>query len=124
MISSLVLFAYAFLSTVALAVVPHEPVVVWYGAHWGVWSTALVATAGTVAASLVDHRIFVPLLGRVADGPVLGAGLLGAVRRWFGRAPFAVIALSGMKRRPKNEKKMLKSSADAVKELIKAGAKL
>ena len=43
----LLLFVYAFLSNVALAVVPHEPVVIWYGAHLGVVPTAVVATAGT-----------------------------------------------------------------------------
>src|SRR5205823_4235069 len=43
------LFGYAFLSNVALAVLPHEPAVIWYGARLGVWPTTLVATAGTVA---------------------------------------------------------------------------
>ncbi len=77
---ALVLFAYAFVSNLALAVVPHEPVVIWYGVHWGVWPTALVATAGTVAASAVDHRMFVPLVGRLAMQPVLTSGMVGKIR--------------------------------------------
>ena len=92
----LVLFAYAFLSNVALAVVPHEPVVIWYGANWGVWSTAVVATAGTAVASAVDHRVFVPLVGRVAMQPLFVGGMVGKIRRLFSRAPFAVLALSGL----------------------------
>src|SRR2546427_8093597 len=40
---------------------------IWYGARFGVWPTTLVATAGTVAAALVDHQIFVPLIRRAAD---------------------------------------------------------
>ncbi len=92
----LVLFAYAFLSNVALAVVPHEPVVIWYGAKWGVWSTAVVATAGTAVASVVDHRVFVPLVGRVAMQPLFVGGMVGKIRRLFSRAPFAVLALSGL----------------------------
>ncbi|MBI4539003.1 MAG: hypothetical protein HY704_05765 [Gemmatimonadetes bacterium] len=36
------LFGYAFVSNVALALVPHEPVVIWYGGRIGVWPTALV----------------------------------------------------------------------------------
>ena len=92
----LVLFAYAFLSNVAVAVVPHEPVVIWYGANWGVWSTAFVATAGTAVASAVDHRLFVPLVGRLATKPLFVRGMVGKVRRLFLRAPFAVIALSGL----------------------------
>lgn len=90
------LFAYAFVSTVALSVVPHEPIVIWYGGHWGIWSTASVATAGTVVASAVDHRLFVPLVSRVAKRPALAGGLVGRIRGLFSRAPFAVIALSGL----------------------------
>lgn len=92
----LFLLAYAFVSNVALAVVPHEPVVIWYGAQIGVWSTALVATLGTVAAAWVDHRVFVPMLSRVAHRPVLSEGLAGRLRGAFTRAPFAILAVSGV----------------------------
>ena len=93
------LFAYAFVSNVALAVLPHEPAVIWYGARLGVWPTTLIATAGTVAAALVDHRLFAPLIKRAnrrrsesADrGPAAG-GFPGL----FTRAPFAILALSGL----------------------------
>jgi len=90
------LFVYAFAANVALAVVPHEPIVVWYGARAGAWLTAAVATAGTVAASCVDHRVFVPVLTRAAAERPFSTGLLGTLHRWFGRAPFAIIALSGI----------------------------
>ena len=94
MIPALVaLFAYAFVSNVALAVVPHEPVVIWYGARLGIWTTALVATAGTVAAAWVDHRLFVPLVRRLAARRGVSGGGLS---RLFGRAPFAILALSGL----------------------------
>ena len=93
--SAVWLFGYAFLSNVALAVLPHEPVVIWYGARHGVWPTALVATAGTVVAALLDHRLFVPLIGRAAArrAPAQGASL---PERVFRRFPFAVITLSGL----------------------------
>jgi len=94
------LFGYAFLSNVALAVLPHEPAVIWYGARFGVWPTTLVATAGTVAAALVDHQIFVPLIRRAAARRPSRAADPGATARGlprlFARAPFAVIALSGL----------------------------
>jgi membrane protein YqaA with SNARE-associated domain len=82
------LFVYGFVSNVALAVLPHEPAVIWYGARLGVWPTALIATAGTLAAALVDHRLFVPLIGRLAQRQGLA--------RFFTRAPFAILALSGL----------------------------
>ena len=85
------LFGYAFLSNVAVAVLPHEPVVIWYGAHQGVWPTTLVATAGTVVAALVDHRLFGPLIQRIT-----ARRARSRLERAFGRFPFAVIALSGL----------------------------
>jgi membrane protein YqaA with SNARE-associated domain len=92
----LALFAYAFLSNVALAIVPHEPIVIWYGSVLGVWVTAVVATLGTVAASWVDHRLFVPLLGRLATKPALAQGPVAWMRRRFSSAPFAMLAVSGL----------------------------
>jgi len=97
------LFGYAFLSNVALAVLPHEPAVIWYGARLGVWPTALVATAGTVAAGLVDHRVFVPLIRwfrraslRTPSGPSAPSQGATWADRFFRRFPFATIALSGL----------------------------
>lgn len=95
-VGALLLFVYAFVSTAAVALMPHEPVVIWYGSHLGVWRTALVATAGTATASAVDHRLFGPWLGRVSRRPELTGGGFGWIRRWFLRAPFAVLALSGL----------------------------
>jgi hypothetical protein len=86
------LFAYAFLSNVALAVVPHEPAIIWYGPRLGVWTTTLVGTAGTVLAAVADHRLFAPLIGRLAQRR--------SDSRWperlFRRFPVATIALSGL----------------------------
>jgi ribonucleoside-triphosphate reductase len=93
--ASLLLFAYAFLSNVALAVVPHEPVVIWYGAHLGVATTAIVATAGTVAAAWTDHRLFATSIHRLTSRAAAAAAPSLALR-WFERAPFAVLALSGI----------------------------
>src|SRR5438132_7044593 len=74
------LFAYAFLSNIALAVVPHEPAIIWYGSRLGVWATTLVATAGTMLAAVVDHRVFAPLIRRMAQRR-LGSSPLSATRR-------------------------------------------
>lgn len=90
------LFGYAFISNVALAVVPHEPVVIWYGSQFGVWSIAAIATLGTLLAAWVDHRVFVPLIARVAHTPFFAEGTVGWLRARFSRAPFAVLAVSGL----------------------------
>jgi membrane protein YqaA with SNARE-associated domain len=100
---AVLLFGYAFLSNVALGVVPHEPAVIWYGARLGILPTTLVASAGTVLAAIVDHRLFVPLIERIA---ARRSGARGETRaapatppvpeRVFRHCPFAVIALSGL----------------------------
>jgi membrane protein YqaA with SNARE-associated domain len=89
------LFAYAFLSNVALAIVPHEPVVIAFGGAYGVWSTATVATLGTVTAAVVDHRVFVPLITRVRHTDLLTRGVVGWLRRTFARTPFLALTVSG-----------------------------
>lgn len=91
----LLLFAYAFVSNVALAVVPHEPVVIWFGPRLGVLATALVATAGTVAAAWTDYRLFAASIGRFARSANATTPPSFALR-WFDRAPFAILALSGI----------------------------
>src|SRR5256886_6697615 len=89
------LFGYAFLCNCVSALPPHEPAFIWYGARLGIWPTTLVATAGTVAAALVDHRVFVPLIRRFRDASALPQGATWA-DRFFRRFPFATIALSGL----------------------------
>jgi membrane protein YqaA with SNARE-associated domain len=90
------LFAYAFLSNVAMALVPHEPIVIGFGAAYGVWVTAAVATGGTVAAAWVDHRVFVPLITRVRHHALFASGAVGWMRRHFSRAPFLVLTASSL----------------------------
>ena len=95
-----VLFAYAFLSNIALAVVPHEPAIIWYGPRLGIWTTTLIATAGTLLAALIDHRLLAPLIGRLAQRRVgsRSGGQGGSTwpERLFRRYPVATIALSGL----------------------------
>src|SRR2546430_17465013 len=90
------LFAYAFLSNIALAVVPHEPAIIWYGSRLGVWATTLVATAGTMLAAVVGHRGFAPLIrgvglrsfGPSPPSPAGGGGAGGW--DWAGRSDRAL----------------------------------
>jgi membrane protein YqaA with SNARE-associated domain len=95
--SAALLFAYAFLSNIALAFVPHEPAIIWYGPRLGVWTPTLVATAGTMLAAVADHRMFVPLIARMArDQWRGGQGVRTWPERLFRRFPFVTIALSGL----------------------------
>jgi len=90
------LFGYAFLSNVAMAIVPHEPVILWYGPRYGIALTAVIATVGTVAAAWVDHRVFVPLIQRVQHTAFFAEGSIGWMRARFKRVPFLVLVASGL----------------------------
>ncbi|HEV8263318.1 MAG TPA: hypothetical protein VGQ06_00090 [Gemmatimonadales bacterium] len=94
--AALALAAYAFISNVALAIVPHEPAVVFYGARLGVWTTTLVATAATVAAAFADVRLFGPWILRLRARHEAAGVRPGLIPRLFNRAPFAILALSGL----------------------------
>lgn len=88
------LFGGAFVTNVAVAVLPHEPLVIWYGNQLGVALTAVIATAGTLAACYVDRLLFYRVITRrklrASEGP------LGTMMRGFDRAPFSVLAISGL----------------------------
>jgi membrane protein YqaA with SNARE-associated domain len=90
------LFGYTFLANVAMAIVPHEPIILWYGPRHGIWLTAAIATAGTLAAAWVDHRVFVPLIQRVQHTAFFAEGSVGWMRARFKRVPFLVLAASGL----------------------------
>src|ERR1043165_9221096 len=93
--AALLLFGYAFLSNVALAVVPHEPAVIWFGPRLGVVTTALIATAGTAAAAWTDHRLFAARISRLTRYSA-AVSTPPVALRWVVRGPVAVIALSGI----------------------------
>ena len=89
-------FAYSFLSNFALAVIPHEPVIIFSGPRIGIWETALLATAGTVAASLADYRLFAGMISRAGMRLTSISRPARFLVRQFAHAPFAIIAASGI----------------------------
>ncbi|MBI4519945.1 MAG: hypothetical protein HY701_03860 [Gemmatimonadetes bacterium] len=58
----LYLFFYSIPANTAISVFPHEPVLIYYGRFADLTAVAVVATAGTLVAGYLDHRLFVPVL--------------------------------------------------------------
>src|SRR5205814_131882 len=79
---ALTLFGYAFLSNVALAVLPHEPAVIWYGARLGrgalgaALRPAGVARRGGAAADLAHRRVV-----RTAADPIVEDATVAPAKR-------------------------------------------
>lgn len=87
---------YSVPSNTAIAVLPHEPMLLVYGGRADVWLATLAATAGTVVAGFIDHRIFVPLLNVESVSGYKRTRLYRGVMRLFVRAPFAAIVVAGV----------------------------
>src|SRR5688572_3307288 len=88
------LFFGAFVTNVAIAFAPHEPLVIWFGKELNIVPTAIIATLGTVFACWIDRRFLFPLILRKHVRPE--RGLMAKMIAAFDRAPFAILALSGL----------------------------
>lgn len=82
------LLVYAFVSNVAISIVPHEPAVIAAGGALGVAWTAAIATLGTALAGLADYTLFGGALARRAERAP--ARVQRLVAR-FSRRPFALL---------------------------------
>ena len=90
------LFVYSIPSNTAISLLPHEPMLLMYGGRSNLWLAAAVATAGTVAAGWLDHRIFVPVLNVERLSGYKSSGLYRRTMELFGRAPFAALVVAGL----------------------------
>lgn len=90
------LFVYSIPSNTAISLLPHEPMLLIYGGRANLWVAAAVATAGTVVASWLDHRIFVPVLNLERVAGYKSNRLYRRTMQLFSRAPFAAIVLAGL----------------------------
>ena len=104
------LFLGAFLTNVAVAFVPHEPMIIWFGKELGIVETAIVATLGTLLAWWIDRVWLFPLLLKKSIRPQ--RGLMAKMIAGFDRAPFAIIALSGLTPLPSWPFKVLAVTSD------------
>ena len=53
---------YSIPANTAISVFPHEPVLIYFGKVANLWWSATWATAGTIVAGIMDHKVFVPVL--------------------------------------------------------------
>jgi membrane protein YqaA with SNARE-associated domain len=90
-----VLFFYSFPSEFLVGLVPHEPVLIYFGSFHAAEVVALVAAIGTVLAEAMNYLMF----GYLYDLPSLRSlfdhRAIQGTRRRFGRVPFATILFAG-----------------------------
>jgi len=91
-----VLFLYCFPSEFVIAVVPHEPALLYFAKFHDPWTIAGVSAVGTVLTEWVNYLV----VAWIADVSFFRKLIRGkAVTRligWFHRAPFATLLVAGI----------------------------
>ena len=91
----LTVFLYSIPSNCAIAVFPHEPVLVLYGKTVNLWHLTIVATLGTILAAYLDYRFFSPLLNLSYSAKYKSHRYYQKAHKWFYRLPFLSLVVAG-----------------------------
>jgi membrane protein YqaA with SNARE-associated domain len=90
-----VLFLYSFPSEFLAGLVPHEPVLLYYGVHHPAWVVALVATVSTVMAEGMNYSIFGFFYGVPALREASKKKAVRKIMDLFDRMPFWATLVAG-----------------------------
>jgi len=92
----LTIFFYSIPSNCAIAVFPHEPVLIWYGKTVNLWYLATAATLGTILAGYLDYKFFSPLLNlQFTASRYRTKSFYQKAHRWFYKMPFISLVVAG-----------------------------
>jgi len=90
-----ILFFYSFPSEFLVGLIPHEPVLIYYGAYHSPWVVALVAVVSTVMAEGLNYHFFGLFYGMPAFRAALEKTAVKKVADFFNRMPFTAILFAG-----------------------------
>jgi len=93
--SLVVLFFYSFPSEFLVGLVPHEPILVYYGEYHPAWIVALVAVVSTVMAEGLNYSFFSLFYGVPALRVALDGKTVRKLADLFKRMPFIAIIVAG-----------------------------
>lgn len=93
--SLLVLFFYSFPSEFLVGLVPHEPVLIYYGTYHTAWVVALVSVVSTVMAEGLNYSLFGLFYGMPAFRAALDKKVVKRISDLFSRMPFTAILFAG-----------------------------
>jgi len=93
--SLLVLFFYSFPSEFLVGLIPHEPVLIYYGNYHPAWVVALVSVVSTVMAEGLNYSLFSLFYGMPAFRVALDKKAVKRITELFNRMPFAAILFAG-----------------------------
>ena len=90
-----VLFFYSFPAEFLVAVVPHEPVLIYFGKFYAPLAVAVVAVAGTVITEYFNYAVFRFVADFRALQKYTKSSLIQRAIRFFNKAPFAALLIAG-----------------------------
>ena len=90
-----VLFLYSFPSEFLVGLVPHEPVLLYYGVHHPAWIVAMVAVVSTVMAEGMNYSIFDSFYGVPALQEASKKKAVRKIMDLFDRMPFWATLVAG-----------------------------
>jgi membrane protein YqaA with SNARE-associated domain len=93
--SLVVLFFYSFPSEFLVGLVPHEPVLIYYGFHHPASVVALVAVVSTVMAEGLNYSLFGLFYGMEGFRRALDRKTVRRLINLFNRFPFSAILFAG-----------------------------
>ena len=91
----IVLFLYSFPCQFLIAVVPHEPVFLYFSKFYAPITVTLVSVAGTVLTELLNYSTFQFITDLKSFSRIKKSGFVGKLINIFERAPFLSIWVAG-----------------------------
>lgn len=86
---------YSIPANTAISVFPHEPVLIYYGTVGNIWLAATAASIGTLAAGIMDHAVFTPVMNLKSISGYKSKPLYQKLVGLFMKYPFWTIVLTG-----------------------------
>ena len=93
--SLIVLFFYSFPSEFIVGLVPHEPVLLYYGKYYSPFTVALVAVTGTVLAEALNYSVFSFINSTRLFEKMRRKKIVSKIVELFNKAPFTAIIIAG-----------------------------
>lgn len=90
-----VLFFYSFPSEFLVGLVPHEPVLIYFGAYHPAWVVASVSALSTALAEAMNYSVVGYFYDRPAIRSAFDHPVVRKTVRLFDRAPFTAIVVAG-----------------------------
>lgn len=91
----LTIFFYSIPANCAISIVPHDPVMVWYGKTVNLWYLSIAATLGTLLACYIDYRFFTPVLNLRYSAKYKSHYIYKKCHLWFYKLPFLSLTVAG-----------------------------